>query len=139
MTISMDRNDYKHWTKVVPRYSDQDPLAHINNVAIGSYLEVGRLHLLKGILDECAGTTTALVLARMTVDYRGEMKYPDVVEIGCTMVKVGGKSLTSHYALFQNDTCCAVSEAVNVFFDLESRRASEPPAAIRELAQSLVA
>ena len=132
-------DSYRLWTKVTPRYSDQDPMAHINNVAIGAYLEVGRLHLLEEVLKACAGTKTAMVLARVTVDYKSEMKYPDIIDVGCRIDKIGGKSLTSSYVLFQGDTCCVVSEAVNVFFDIETRKATSPSDEIRGMLQSMMA
>lgn len=125
--ISRDRADYDHWTTLVPRYSDQDPMQHINNVSVAAYLEAGRVNLITPLLEACSGTTTAMVLARVTIDFLGELHYPDEVQIGGRLVELGNRSMRSHYALFQNGKCCVVSESVNVFFNIETRKSAAPP------------
>lgn len=128
---SRERSDYEVWATLVPRYCDQDPMQHINNVAIGAYLEQGRLALVAPILERLEGSGVAMVLGRMTVDYLGELTYPAPVEIGGRLIRLGGRSLVSHYAGFQNGHCCVVSEAVNVFFDIAARKSASPPEAVR--------
>ena len=129
-TIPRERAAYNHFTPVTLRYSDQDPMQHINNVAITAMLESGRMHLLRGVLGD-ALQEQGMVLARLSIDYLAELRFPDAVEVGGRLVRVGGRSLTSHLAVFQNGRCCVVSESVNVFFDTETRRSTEPNEAVR--------
>ena len=121
------RDAYRVWTPVTLRYSDQDPMQHINNVAITAMLESGRMHLLAAVLGD-ALEDRGMVLARLAVDYLHEIRFPEPVEVGGRVVRAGGRSLTSQYAVFQGGRCCVVSECVNVFFDRETRRSCEPSA-----------
>lgn len=130
-TISRQRADYAFWTGVTIRYSDQDPMGHVNNVAIAAYFESGRMALLEDIFRETGLPDRGMVLARLTIDYLHEITMDfagQPVEVGGRLARVGGRSMTTHYALFKGDTCCAVSESVNVFFDPVTRRSSEPGA-----------
>lgn len=125
--ISRNRDDYESFAKVLPRFSDQDTMQHINNVAIAAYLEAGRVGLLMPVLEACDGTGIAMVLGRVTIDFLGELHFPDEVEVAGRFVAMGNRSLTSHYAVFQNGACCVVSQAVNVFFDKAQRQSAPPP------------
>lgn len=128
-TIPRTRDAYAHFTPVTLRYSDQDPMQHINNVAITAMLESGRMHLLRAAMGDALERQAdgiGMVLARLSIDYLAEIRFPDPVEVGGRIERVGGRSLTSRYAVFQGDRCCVVSESVNVFFDTVSRRSAAP-------------
>ena len=45
-----DRASFSHWTPVSIRFSDQDPLGHVNNVALAAYVEAGRTMLIDQFL-----------------------------------------------------------------------------------------
>jgi acyl-CoA thioester hydrolase len=130
-TISRDRSDYSHWTSVSIRYSDQDPMQHINNVAITAFLESGRAGLFGHMFSETPLQLQGLVLARLTVDYLREITFPGSVEVGGMLAALGDRSMTTRYAIFQRDTCCVVSESINVFFDPKTRRSTSPPPTVR--------
>ncbi len=125
-SIPRIRDAYPILTPVTIRYSDQDPMQHINNVAITAYLESGRTGLFNQLFD---GELPArgMVLARLTVDYLNEIKFTSQpVEVGGRLSKIGGRSLTTDYAIFQGETCCVVSQSVNVFFDPDNRVSVQP-------------
>ncbi|MEM1038701.1 MAG: thioesterase family protein [Pseudomonadota bacterium] len=128
-TISRHRTDYAFWTDVTIRYSDQDPMGHVNNVAIAAYFESGRMTLLEEIFRETGLPDRGMVLARLAIDYLQEITMDfagQSIAVGGRLARVGGRSMTTHYALFKGDTCCAVSESVNVFFDPSTRTSSAP-------------
>ncbi len=132
LIISRDPSDYQHWTKVTIRYSDQDPLQHVNNVAITAFLESGRVGLFEHILAGTPLETGRIVLAGLTVDYLHEISYPGTIEVGGMLAAVGDRSVTTHYAIFQHGICCVVSRSVNVYFDPVRRRSAPPPPEVRE-------
>ena len=134
-TIPRERSAYEHFTPVTLRYSDQDPMQHINNVAITAMLESGRMHLFRAVFGDHLAEQ-GMVLARLNIDYLHELRFPDTVEVGGRIAKVGGRSLTSHVSVFQNDRCCIVSENVNVFFDMQTRRSTEPNRAIARVLEA---
>ena len=135
-TLPRTRDAYEHWTPVTLRYSDQDPMQHINNVAITAMLESGRMHLFRAVFGD-ALARQGMVLARLAIDYLHEIRFPDTVEVGASISRVGGRSLASRIAVFQGETCCVVSESVNVFFDIETRRSTAPNAEVAAILERL--
>lgn len=131
-SISRNKAEYSIWTPVTIRYSDQDPMRHVNNVAVVAYLESGRTGLLREMLGPERLRGNNMVLANVNVDYLHEITFPGTVDVGAKLVRVGGKSLTAHFAIFQDETCCVVSESTNVFFDPKTRKSAAPPVETRE-------
>ena len=111
-------------------------MLHINNVATCAYFESGRLTLMDDILQACEGSTIGMVLAKMTIDFTHELNYPNDIQVGGRLISAGNRSLVSHYAIFQHDRCCALSMAVNVFFDKETRQSVLPPESARQIIQA---
>ncbi len=138
-TIPRERSAYQYFTPVTLRYSDQDPMNHINNVAISAYLESGRVGFFHQFFKGVDLPPRGLVLASMTVDYLNEILYPKTVEVGGKLAAVGERSLTTHYAIFQGDKCCVISQSINVFFDTETRRSTAPSEQVRAFLDSHLA
>ncbi len=128
------RESYRHWSPVTIRFSDQDLLSHVNNVALAQYFEVGRTAYVYDVIRAagCDGRIE-FILARVVIDFHRELHYPGAVEVGARLTRLGRKSLTTGYGIFKGDACIATSEAVNVFYDMATRRSTEPPADVRAL------
>lgn len=117
-----NRTEHGNYPFVVPvlaRYADVDPLWHINNVAVAQYFEETRISMLRAILGMERVSTPAgrLVLARQTIDYLREGRYPGEFEVGAAIGATGRTSVTVILALFQDDECVALSDAVLVWID----------------------
>lgn len=125
------RSSFKDWAEVSIRYSDQDAMGHVNNVAIAQYIEVGRTKLIYGLVEKFIQGDLEFVLAHVAIDYHQEFHYPGTVDVGSRILRVGNKSMTSAYGVFLGETCLATCRSVNVFFDLSTRKAIEPPDNIR--------
>ncbi len=125
------RSSFNHWSEVSIRYSDQDAMGHVNNVAIAQYIEVGRTKLIYGLLKKFIQGNLEFVLAHVAIDYHREFHYPGTVDVGARILRVGNKSLTTGYGVFLGDVCVATCRSVNVFFDLATRKAVEPPDDLR--------
>lgn len=117
----IDKDSFRFWTPVTLRYSDQDAMAHINNCAYAAFIEAGRTMFLGGLLDPQRHPNIDFILARVAIDYRREMHYPGIVEIGSRILRLGNKSMTTGFGLFKNDECVATAESVNLFFDTTTR------------------
>ena len=128
------RESFRHWSPVTIRFSDQDSLAHVNNVALAQYFEVGRTAYVYDIIRAagCEGRIE-FILARLVIDFKRELHYPGAVEVGSRLTRLGTKSLTTGYGIFGGEDCIATSEAVNVFYDMATRRSTEPPADVRAI------
>lgn len=131
-SIPTSRDDFDIWTSVSIRYSDQDPMQHVNNVALTAYLESGRANLINELIGTHGRPESGMVLAGLTVDYLHEITYPGTVEVGGRLAGVGNRSFTTQYAVFQRERCCVISQSTNVFFDTVNRCSMEPPELVRQ-------
>lgn len=121
-------------TPVTIRFSDTDKLGHVNNVAIAAYFEAARCELYYELMKEAqVGANIDFVLARVAINFRREFFYPGMVDVGSRFLKLGNRSVVTGYGLFIGNTCHATAEAVNVFFDLETRTPIAPPAPLKRL------
>lgn len=128
------RASFTHWTPVHIRFSDMDILRHVNNVALAEYFEAGRTAFVYDVI-ELAGVdqSNEFVLARLVIDFLKELNYPGSCEVGSRLIRIGNKSMTSGYGIFQGDICYATSEAVNVFYDLKTRTTMAPAPGVRAI------
>ncbi len=65
---------------------------------------------------------TSFVLARITIDFLGEMHWPGEVEIGTAVSRVGNSSIGLYQALFVNSVCVATAENTLVLLDKATRK-----------------
>ncbi len=133
------RESFSHWTSVTIRYSDQDSMGHVNNVAIASYFEAARVELVQSVLDRFDHAHLDFILARVAIDYHNEFHYPGTVDVGARILRLGTKSMTSGYGLFMGQRCLATSQAVNVFFDTQKRASVAPPDEVRAALAAVMA
>ena len=128
------RDSFRHWSPVTIRFGDQDSLAHVNNVALAQYFEVGRTAYVYDMIRKAgAEGRVEFILARVVIDFLRELHYPGAVEVGSRLTRLGTKSLTTGYGIFRGDECIATSEAVNVFYDMATRKTTTPPPEVRRL------
>jgi acyl-CoA thioester hydrolase len=114
-----DRERYVYWTRDTVRFSDVDRYRHINNVAIATYCETGRVEFAETLWPgSTAGEGAGWVIVQLTVTFRAQAHYPGQVEIGTRIERVGRTSATVGQGLFKGGVCFATSEAIIVWTDL---------------------
>jgi acyl-CoA thioester hydrolase len=127
-----DRATFRLWTRDTIRYADTDRQGHVNNAVFATFLESGRVAFLYDPAAPLAPAGCEFVIARLAVDFRAELRWPGVVEIGSVILSVGRSSMTVGQALFAGDACAATAETVIVLTDATTRRSTPMPAALRE-------
>jgi len=133
-----DINTFRHWTAVSLRFSDQDSLGHINNVAYAAYVEQARVALFDKIARP-KDNKIDYILANLQIDYRREMHFPGNVDVGACLLKIGTKSITTGYGLFKDDKTIATASCINVFFDTTTRASIAIPDNLRRDLESELA
>jgi acyl-CoA thioester hydrolase len=123
--------NFKNWTPVSLRFSDQDSLGHINNVAYAAYIEQARVAFINEIVGP-EGDHINYILANLQIDYRREMYFPGNVDVGACLLKIGTKSITTGYGLFKDAENIACGSSVNVFFDSITRKTIPIPDNLRK-------
>ncbi|MEO1224936.1 MAG: thioesterase family protein [Pseudomonadota bacterium] len=125
MTAEFDPIDpasYPLWSAETVRYSDQDPLGHVNNNAYGIYFETARLDFFQaadlrhGTMADAAG-----VVRRLDMEFLRELTWPSDLRIGTRLVGLGKSSFSYRQGLFVGDVCHALAFTVSVGFDLKTR------------------
>ncbi len=133
------RDTFEDFTSVTIRFSDQDSMGHVNNVAIAQYVEAARTMLIQRLLDRFGHPGLDFILARVVIDYKRELHYPGTVDVGARLIRLGSKSLTSGYGVFLGDECVATAESVNVFYDMNTRKSVVPPEDVQDAVRTRIA
>ena len=124
---------FQHWTPVSLRFSDQDSMGHINNVAYAAYVEQSRVAFLNDFLRSQGGGAIDYILASVNIDYRREMHFPGAVDTGIRLLRIGNKSITTGYGLFKDGENVATAGSVNVFFDTKNGKTIPIPDNLRSI------
>jgi len=126
------RGTFRDWARAIIRYRDLDPNGHVNNGAINGFFEEGRIHFRRQDLVRSGRDTVAgVVVVRFDAHYRAALYFPGEVEIGTTILAVGGASFSFGQAIFQGETCIATAEVEAVFINPETARAVRIPKDVR--------
>lgn len=131
MSEITDPRTYRFWIEEHVRFADLDPLGHANNGAIGAYFEAARVALFDTAGRPLGAGGLSVVLARIAIDFRGELRHGARLRVGARATRLGRTSVALSSAVFEGDRCAASSEAVCVLFDLASRRPAELPEDLR--------
>jgi len=127
------RDAYRVWTRDIIRYVDLDPNNHVNNGAINTYFEDGRVRFRNDHLSHLgAGTLAGFVLVKYTIEYHTMLHFPGEVDIGTTVLRLGGSSYTLGQGVFRDDACAATAEVVTVRLDPGTGRAARLDDAFRQ-------
>lgn len=124
-----------HRIPIQLRYSDTDMMGHINNAAYAQFLEIARLDFLDSLLglSRAGGAREefTVVLARLELNYRREVRLGQAVEVLTRLVRVGGSSWTYSFRLLADGVLSADGESVQVHIDPQSRRPAPLPQELR--------
>jgi acyl-CoA thioester hydrolase len=109
-----ERDWYTAWQSDRIRFSDTDMMGHVNNVAIAAFVETGRVAFGMEIATHATDRVQGFILARLSIEYLRELRYPGTVEVGSRVTRVGRTSYTMASAVFFADGCVATAESVLV-------------------------
>jgi acyl-CoA thioester hydrolase len=126
---------YPYSTAIPTRWMDNDVYGHVNNVHYLSYFDtaINRYLIEEGGLDIHAGEVIGLC-AESHCAYHAALSFPDVVDAGLRVSKLGRTSVTYEIGLFRRDDPepAATGWFVHVFVDRRTRRPAEMPSRLRE-------
>ena len=119
------RDGYLHLSPIQTRWEDNDVYGHINNVVYYAYFDsvINRWLVSEGGLDIHGGASIGLVV-ESHCQYLAPASYPDELEAGLRVGKLGRSSVRYEVAIFRRgtDELCAHGHVVHVFVDRVSRR-----------------
>ena len=127
------RDFHRHWAADRVRYGDTDRQGHVNNAVFATFLETGRVNMLFDPDGPMPPPGTSFVIARLVIEFRAEAHWPNEIDIGTTVTRLGRSSLTLSQGLFTRAECFATSESVIVLTDDATRRSCPFPDGTRRL------
>lgn len=122
-----------HRTRIQMRYSDTDMMGHINNAAYAQFLEIARMEYLDTLLtrEALALGPLTLVLARLELNYRQEVRLGQVVEVWTLPSRVGKSSWSYTFQIVADGVLSSDGSSVQVHLDRLTRRPAPLPDELR--------
>lgn len=137
------RQDYAFFLPIQTRWADNDMFGHVNNVTYYSYFDTAANALLiqHAGFDPKQSSMIGLVV-NSNCQFNQELSYPEVIEVGVAIERIGRSSLTYDLAIFKQGQTEAAAQGnfVHVFVERETRKSTSIPLEMRDaLAQFLSA
>ncbi len=128
------RDNYKQFYPITTRWMDNDYYGHVNNVTYYSYFDTAanRFLIEEGGLDlESAAIIGVVVNSGCT--YKSPLAYPQVLETGLRVDRLGKSSVQYGLAIFAEgeQQASAYGHFVHVFVDRKTNQPVPIPADIR--------
>jgi len=136
------RDRYRHFLAIQTRWSDNDVYGHVNNVTYYSYFDtvVNCFLIAEGGLDIQAGKVIGVAVETMC-RFRKPLAYPEAVEAGLRVGKLGNTSVRYEIGIFRagEDEAAASGHFVHVFVDRDTSAPVAIPAPIRRALEQIKA
>ncbi|MBA1303181.1 acyl-CoA thioesterase [Stutzerimonas stutzeri] len=134
------RRDYKHFQPITTRWHDNDIYGHVNNVVYYGFFDtaVNNYLIQQGGLDIQDGDIVGFVVSS-ACDYFASIAYPDLIEVGLRVAKLGNSSVQYELAIFREgeQEACAAGRFVHVFVERASNRPTTIPGRLRAALEAL--
>ena len=136
------RDYYKVWREIGTRWADNDVYGHVNNVVHYSWFDtaVNAWLIEQGLLNLEQGDPIGLVV-ETSCRYARPIAYPDMVEIGWAVERLGMSSVSYRLGVFARGQAEAAAEGrfVHVYVSRAERHPVALPHAWREKFEAILA
>lgn len=134
------RADYPHHREIPTRWADNDVYGHVNNVQHYAFFDtvINQYLIVDGGLDIHGGEAIGLC-AESRCSYFAPFGFPDVIDAGLRVGRLGSSSVTYEIGLFCGDRAEPVAEGhfVHVFVDRGTRTPVPIPDQLRTALSAL--
>lgn len=110
-TQPLTRDRFHFWSREKLRNADTDQFRHVNNAAIASFLEAGRMDLFASPAISALMNGLNVVVGRLSIEFHAEIFYPGEVNIGSAVTRIGRSSFDVLQSVFRDDTSVASAVA----------------------------
>lgn len=129
------RQNYRFLFPIQTRWADNDMYGHVNNVTYYSYFDTAA----NALLIQHAGfdlrnTPIIGLVVDSACSFLQELSYPEIIEVGVAIEKIGNSSLRYDLAIFKQgqNEAAAQGHFVHVFVDRQTRKSTSIPEDIRD-------
>ncbi len=135
------RENFPHFLEIPTRWGDHDEYAHVNNAKYHTFFEQVIMHYLGIVsrLDTSNGSIRCFTVENLC-RFHEPIKFPDVVEAGLRVGKLGNSSVRYEMGLFVKgkQQVAATGYFVDVYVDAETEKPVRVPEHFRACLQKLV-
>lgn len=128
------RANFHHFMDIQIRWNDLDAYRHLNNARYHAFFDTVIMHFLThlGGFDLLDGPVVPFTVENLCRFHR-PLAFPDVVEAGLRVAKLGNSSVRYEIGLFRagDPAVCATGHFVDVFVDRVTSQPVPVPAPIR--------
>jgi len=114
------RADYVTWRQATTRWADDDVYGHLNNAVYFELIDTAvNGHLAETVGRDIRTLPTIGVVAEVSCRYFREVGYPEPIDLGLVVDRVGSSSVVYRIGLFQGEGEEAAAEGrfVHVYVD----------------------
>ena len=114
------RDYYLWWDIYSSRWSDNDMYGHLNNMTYNSIFDtVVNYFLIRNAKFDPITSEYIGVTPEIRCCYYKSIKYPEIVDVGIVVKKIGKSSITYVIGIFKKDSdiICAIGHFVHVYVD----------------------
>jgi acyl-CoA thioester hydrolase len=114
------RADYRVWRTATTRWADDDVYGHLNNAVYFELIDTAvNAHLLEATGLDIRRIDAVGVVAEVSCRYFAELGFPEPVELGLAVERVGRSSVVYRVGLFQGpgEEAAAEGRFVHVYVD----------------------
>lgn len=134
------RSSFVYFMTQQTRWSDNDQYGHVNNSVYYHLVDtvVNACLIERGVLDPGSGSVIGLVVETRCT-YFEPLKFPEPVETGLRVARIGRSSITYEIGLFAQgaETTAALATFVHVYVNRQGRLPVFLPTELQAVAESL--
>ncbi|HSU22800.1 acyl-CoA thioesterase [Comamonadaceae bacterium OTU4NAUVB1] len=135
------RHEFRAFRRIPTRWADNDLYGHVNNVVYYTWFDtaINSMLIEEGVLDLHGGSIAGFVV-ETHCNYLSPISYPQEVDIGIRVGRIGTSSVRYELAVFPKDEehACAQGHFVHVYVDRATQRPVPISGGLAQLLQRLV-
>jgi len=140
---SLNNSDSSGWavsTDITVNWGDMDALGHVNHSVFAAWMETARMEYFTkiGMMELYEKSNVGPILARIEVDYKFPIVFPDVVKVMTSVSRIGNSSFDMKYeisSLAKEGEVAATGKVVGVLVDYDTGKPVPMP---EELKNSII-
>lgn len=139
------RSDYVVWRQATTRWADDDVYGHMNNARYFELIDTAvNVHLAEATGVDIRRLPAVGVVAEVSCRYFREVGYPEPIDLGLVVERVGSSSVVYRIGIFQGgdglpgDEAAAEGRFVHVYVDNTEGRGGRAVAPIPEIVRAAV-
>ncbi|MHB8604050.1 MAG: acyl-CoA thioesterase [Thermoplasmatota archaeon] len=119
--------------EVPVRFRDCDPMGHLNNAVVATFLEIARTDYWMKKRGLATLSAFDIIVARVEIDFVSQSAYGETLVVRCGIERIGETSFVLAYEIADKATGRLVARAktVQVYFDYEKNAKRAIPTELR--------